>query len=237
MSTKFFRLHLSRTLFRSIMILAILVTSLGMPQPVRAAAILTIEPITWNVVGLDSNNVLDGPNDFPVGVRVCNVGDAPATDVSSEFYWDDAVYSGYYTSSVNAHPYINLRDGTLRRFTPGNGYSIPSLTAGECTDFYYEILISRDSNAYNQTRGYHITAWSDEVTTPVSTPTPREMYIEHLVSQSRNSVTRVDIADDVAGLPGTYYTIYNGIPTTQAISLQVGREYWFKLYGNEKERL
>ena len=29
----------------------------------------TIRPVTWNVVGLDSNNVKVGPNRFPVGAR------------------------------------------------------------------------------------------------------------------------------------------------------------------------
>lgn len=39
--------------------------------PVRATGSLNIEPITWNVIGLDSNNVNVGPNDFPVGARAC----------------------------------------------------------------------------------------------------------------------------------------------------------------------
>ncbi|MFA9403836.1 MAG: hypothetical protein ACERKY_12330, partial [Anaerolineales bacterium] len=43
---------------------------LGSPLLAHADAILTIEPITWNVVGLDSNNVNVGPNNFPIGVRV-----------------------------------------------------------------------------------------------------------------------------------------------------------------------
>jgi 3D (Asp-Asp-Asp) domain-containing protein len=36
-------------------------------------ASLTITPVTWNVVGLDSNNVAVGPNVFPLGARVCNI--------------------------------------------------------------------------------------------------------------------------------------------------------------------
>ena len=53
-----------------------------------AAAVLTITPLTWNVVGLDSNNVNVGPNNFPVGARVCNTGDTTATNVSSSFNWE-----------------------------------------------------------------------------------------------------------------------------------------------------
>ena len=49
-----------------------LTVSLFRPQfGVSAAPGLTITPITWNVVGLDSNEVSVGPADFPVGARVC----------------------------------------------------------------------------------------------------------------------------------------------------------------------
>src|SRR5438309_9624764 len=44
----------------------------GLFVPVFAHATLTVTPITWNVVGLDSNNPLSGPKDFPVGARVCS---------------------------------------------------------------------------------------------------------------------------------------------------------------------
>ncbi|KAF0109496.1 MAG: hypothetical protein FD147_2230 [Chloroflexi bacterium] len=40
------------------------------PSNVFAAPSLTITPLTWNVIGLDSNNVNVGPNTFPVGARV-----------------------------------------------------------------------------------------------------------------------------------------------------------------------
>ena len=43
--------------------------------------VLTITPITWGVVGLDSNNVTTGPNLFPVGARICNTGTTAATNV------------------------------------------------------------------------------------------------------------------------------------------------------------
>ncbi len=35
-----------------------------------AQAQLTIKPTTWNVIGLDSNNVNTGPDTFQVGARV-----------------------------------------------------------------------------------------------------------------------------------------------------------------------
>ena len=52
-------------------ILALLLIVTFFPQfSVRAAALLDIEPLTWNVIGLDSNDETVGPNRFPVGARV-----------------------------------------------------------------------------------------------------------------------------------------------------------------------
>ncbi|MDQ2690491.1 MAG: hypothetical protein M3Y68_00495, partial [Chloroflexota bacterium] len=80
----------------SLLIIAVVSASFRPQRTVSAAPILTITPITWNIIGLDSNNVNVGPNTFPVGARVCNVGDTVATNVTSNFVWD------------SANPYINL---------------------------------------------------------------------------------------------------------------------------------
>jgi hypothetical protein len=106
------------TILRFLVIASTLLALMFQPQgTAQAAAILTITPITWNVVGLDSNNVNLGPNNFPVGARVCNTGDTAALNVVSTFVWD--------TSAT----YIDLRPGSL------SSYSVPSLGAGACTDF------------------------------------------------------------------------------------------------------
>jgi hypothetical protein len=68
------------------LLIVLLSTSLFQPPSiVSAAGILTVTPITWNVIGLDSNNVTVGPNHFPVGARVCNTGDEVVTNVTSSF--------------------------------------------------------------------------------------------------------------------------------------------------------
>ena len=127
-----------------LILIGTLVASLFQPQSrASAAAVLTITPLTWNIVGLDSNNVNVGPNNFPVGARVCNTGDAVATNVVSNFVWD------------SADPFINLRPGSF------NTLSVSSLGIGACTDFYYEVTVTRNASAYNHTRRYHITASAD----------------------------------------------------------------------------
>src|SRR6266852_5497086 len=135
-----------------------------------AYAGLTITPTTWNVIGLDSNNVNSGPNSFQIGARVCNTGGAPVTNVSSSFVWD----------SSNA--FINLSGPST--------INVPSLAAGGCVDFYYSAVVTRTASAYNTTRGYHITVTGDSVAS-VSTPTPRELNVEKIISQNRNSVNSI----------------------------------------------
>ena len=42
------------------------------PIASHAATTLTVTPIAWNVIGLDSNNPAVGPANFPIGARVCS---------------------------------------------------------------------------------------------------------------------------------------------------------------------
>jgi uncharacterized repeat protein (TIGR01451 family) len=135
-----------------------------------AYAGLSIRPTTWNVIGLDSNNVNSGPNSFQVGARVCNTGATAVTNVSGTFVWD--------TTNL----FITLAGPNVR--------NVPSLAAGSCVDFYYSAIVTRTSLAYNATRGYHITVTGDSVAS-VSTPVPRELYVEKLISQNRNSVNSI----------------------------------------------
>ena len=71
------------------------------------------------------------------------------------------------------------------------------LAAGAFTDFYFNVLITRDSNAYDRTRKYHITV-TQTGGAPVVTAQPRQIYVEHLISQNRNGV------DSITG-PSTVY--------------------------------
>lgn len=157
---------------------------------------LAITPITWGVVGLDSNNVNAGPNLFPVGARVCNNGDAPATNVTSTFVW----------GSTNAN--INLRTGS------SSSLSLSTLAAGSCTDFYYEIEITRTAAAYDTTRTFHITATADTLGI-ISTPTPREIFVERLVSQNRNSVTGIKLNGATIPFGGTMNLIVGNTYTIE----------------------
>lgn len=182
----------STVAFVAALFCAVLVSAL----PVKAATTLTVTPITWNVVGLDSNDPAAGPYRFPVGARVCS--SVATTNVAVNWVWD----------SANAN--LNLRPGSL------NSITFPSIAAGACADAYFEVEVTRVLAAYGTTRRYHITATDTSGT--VSTPTPRELYVERLISQNRNGITDVKL---------------NGvsIPAGGTMTLLVGNTYTIELDG------
>ncbi|HWS24790.1 MAG TPA: sortase [Anaerolineales bacterium] len=191
---------------RTLLAVILLANAVAMPTgAVNASPVLTIEPITWNTVGLDSNNVNVGPNQFPVGARVCNTGTSTAENVSSIFEWD------------SSNSLINLTPGTLSEYS--GTYSV-DLAAGECKDFYYEISVTRNSSAYDTSRQYHITATADGLAS-ISTPDNREIFVEHLVSQSRNSVENIEVGTSPANL--------QTVPVGGSVNMTIGNTYYIRL--------
>lgn len=158
--------------------------------PAAAAASLTIVTTTWDIVGLDSNkpSVSNGrPNEFPVGAKVCNTGDTAATSVQTAFNWT--------TANTN----LSLANATTTR-------SLGTLAPGACANATYNVVVNRNQQSFNaRTRGYQITATATGGLT-ASTPANRELYVEKLVSQSRNSV----IGISSAACTGGSCTVYRG---------------------------
>ena len=140
----------------------------------QAQAALTVTPITWDVVGLDHNRPLtSGPDLFPVGAQACSDAAAAGVDVTMD--WGNADTR-----------YINHRAGSLTTL------SFPALGAGECVDAYFEIQLTRSADAFGASRPYTITATeTGNPTNTASTPAGRQIYIERLVSQNRNSTTQI----------------------------------------------
>lgn len=150
-------------------------------QEAQAAPDLTVTPLTWNIIGLDSNRPADGPRHFPVGARVCSEGEATSGPVVVDFIWNDPDGS-----------YIYLRPGSLGHLT------FPALAADQCVDAYFEVEVNPIAASYLKTRRYTITATSGAET--ASTPQPRELFVEYLISQNRNATTDVRFGTTPANL-------------------------------------
>ena len=182
-----------------------LVLLLGMAS--TASAALTITPITWDIIGLDSNSPATGPYRFPVGAEICS--DVTTTNVVvADFVWD------------SSNVYINLRPGSPTSIT------IDSLDAGACADVYFEAEINPVANAFDTVRRYHITA--DDGSGEVSTPQPRQLYVEYLISQNRNGVTAIKYWSESLGpTPGPGSMI--DVPAGASMTLAVGQSYYIEL--------
>jgi hypothetical protein len=172
-----------------------------------AVAALSITPISWNVVGLDSNDVNSGPNRFPVGARVCSDVSTGANDVIATFAFEPG-----------GSPHINLRGGSA------NPINLGPMGINECRDAYFEAEITRTAAAYDTTRLYTITAVEDNVpANTVTTPTPRELYVERLISQNRNSIQTVSFGP--IGGPLT------NVNAGGALNLAIGETYDIRITG------
>src|SRR3954463_2254704 len=172
-----------------------------LPIAAHAATTLTVSPIAWNVIGLDSNNPANGPANFPVGARVCS--SVATTNVAVNFVWD------------TANAFVDLRAGSLATI------NIPSIGAGQCSDAYFEVSIVRNASAFDTTRRFHITA--TDVSGTASTVVPREIYVEHLISQNRNSITDVKYGTNLGNLVS--------VPDGGSMNLVVGNTYVIQLLG------
>ncbi|HEX8456486.1 MAG TPA: hypothetical protein VF656_04115 [Pyrinomonadaceae bacterium] len=160
------RLDVSKALARSLrLLLGLVFVVLVCAQSAQAQ--LNITPTTWNVIGLDSNDQTAGPNTFQTGVRACNTSAATLNNLRAEFFWD------------SANTYINLSGASVVMWR--------TLAPGACVDFYFPVVVTRTSSAFFTARRFHITVSADGVPA-TSTPTPRELYVEKLLSQGRNTV-------------------------------------------------
>ena len=174
-----------------------LLRGLGLAVCVYAAGVsaqtLNITPITWGVIGLDSNNVTVGPDTFPIGARVCNIagtGGIAATNVTANFTFGAGNAAGVAAINLAPSSTSSINFGTLTSgIVPPSQYQIRDIPAN-CADFYINVLITRATASYTQTRQFVITASSANAAN-VSTPSPREIYVERLVSQARNSVNQI----------------------------------------------
>jgi hypothetical protein len=133
---------------------------------------LTVKLIAWGLVGLDSNNVAVGPNQFVIGARVCATTQA-ATNVVATLVWD------------SANPFISTAPGSPTTLPPSP--TTVDLAIGKCFDFYFNIEITRTVAAFFTSRRYRVLVTANGQWT-ISTSSQRQIYVEKFVSQNRNDV-------------------------------------------------
>ena len=165
-----------------ITLVLVALVSITRPNTAEGADSLSVRPITWDVIGLDSNKVTDGPARFPVGARICNTGGTSTGAVSAHFVWD----------STNAH---------LSLVGPSS-VAVGTLAVSACADVFFDVAVARDKAAWNTARGYHIEVLVGSATI-TRTPTNRQLYVEKLVSQNRNAITAITGGGGLTDAPTT----------------------------------
>lgn len=154
-------------------------------QPARAAAALTITPMNWDVIGLDSNKPQTAGliNKFVQRFKVCNVDSAVTADsVKTTWTW---VAGG--STRINLVNGTNTDGGATDRTTVGN------LAPGACAITSYNLIVdtgprSQSFPATPNTRPYTVGVSTTTAGFSATTALNRRLYVQKLVSQSRNAI-------------------------------------------------
>ena len=136
---------------------------------------LTLTKGSWDTIGLDHNNVNQGPNQYLVQIRVTNNALTTANNVTANFTF------------TTTNPYINLAPNENATKNLGN------IPPGVTIDVFYLIEITRTSAAYDTSRNYTVTIAGTNTGTP-DTITGR-LYVQKLVSQNRNNVLSITVSN------------------------------------------
>jgi uncharacterized repeat protein (TIGR01451 family) len=198
--------------------LSILVCIIWMATVSPVMAGLSVTPITWDVVGLNHNRPLTlGPNLFPVAARVCNESGAGLADIDVNFVWPDGAGNNWNDGQPGTgDAFINLRPESL------TSLHIPMLDDEECLDAYFEIQITRATNAFGNTRPYRIEARDSDEVLLGSTPDFRQIYIEELIRQNRNEIVGLRFGEEQDG------SDWQDIAGGGTVALVVGETYYLE---------
>jgi hypothetical protein len=206
---------------------AVSLLTLGAMAPAMAG--LTITPITWNVIGLDSNNPAAGPNVFPVGARVCAVGSASTGDVRADFRWEPTPIPTNVLGSASAEGACGGLDCIISRPTSLTELNLGPLAINQCRDAYFEVEVRRLNASYEKVRRFSIGAWDttgSQAAPNVFTPRPRELYVERLISQNRNSISNSPSYEISLPVPSASDTFPAALSNASgAIAVEVGEIY------------
>ncbi|MEB3226244.1 MAG: hypothetical protein VKJ86_10640 [Synechococcus sp.] len=175
-----------------------------LPAPAQSGG-LYIEPITFDAIGLDSNNVNVGPNDYLSGARVCNISGQTLNNITVQFVRLGATNNFISVTALGSNTdtltIASLPTGSTPPNFNNNAFidsGISNITPANCYNAYFNVVIQRTPAAYNTFQQYKIEARASGVTTVDTNQRVAELfpgsngvqqlYVEKILSQARNSV-------------------------------------------------
>jgi|GEM_PF-2724142 len=172
------------------------------PQTAQASTTnLSTDIMSWNILGVDSNSPKTaGPHEFLVQVRVTNTGATDASNVFTNFSWGTGTADDYLSLLSSANQPLN------------------TITAATYKDVFYVVKVTpkqsgsdsddNPSNAvFDTTRPFTVSTTSPDAST---TSDGQSLYIEHILSQSRNHIlsSTVTPSNPLVGQPFTVHVEY-----------------------------
>ncbi len=168
-------------------IIAVAVITLSMGS--ASAADLNLTTGSWDTIGLDHNNVNEGPNLFIIQTHVKNNGTTSASNVSGTVTF----HSG--------SSYVNLKTGENTTKNLGN------IAPGETKDLYYQIEVTRDANAYGTNRPYTVEVFENGISIGTINGTLRVLPKNNgLIGQNRNEIISIS-SNNTSPQVGDIFTV------------------------------
>ena len=195
--------------------------SFSLYLPASAAAALSAEIVSWQVIGLDSNAPATSPPElFLVQAQITNTGDAPATNVTTTLAMNPPDCGGVACITLVSSP----------------TYAIGTLAPGETGDAFWTVRIAKTAAALDTTTPITVTAQADDLAPVTATQVPRdppcgsnstgasELFVESLISQSRNNVLSYSVSPGVQ-LPDGTWEVVQGSDFTVMVVANTATEY------------
>lgn len=143
-------------LWRVLLLIAVVVLASGLffqPRPVRGQDTpLLLELITWNILGLDEDDLSNSPNTYVVAARICNLTNDPLPNLRVTFTWED----GDGDSAIQLVTSDNSTPSTV---------SVPlgTLPPEPCWILPIQVRVARDSASIDETRTFSLEVTADGV--------------------------------------------------------------------------
>lgn len=212
----------ARRIYRILLALFVVLVGLQQSSPAFAATTLTAEIVSWQIIGLDSNDPTGGtPELFLVQAQVTNTGAEPATDA-------------FATISLTSPPCGSVDCVTL---VSASTDQLGTIAPGETVDAFWTVRVAKTPLAFGTVTQVEVTAGASNAPTVIATQVDRApppcgsdatpggtLLVEDLISQSRNDVISYTVSPGTQRADGSW-EIPQGSSFTVTVIAQTATNY------------
>lgn len=181
---------------------------LATSPPAFAATTLSAEIVSWQVIGLDSNDPTGSPPEvFLVQAKVTNTGAEPATNASATLT----------LGTLSPNPCDP--EACITLISPAT-YELGDLAAGATANAFWSVRVARTAAAFDTSTPVTVTAVADNAPQVTATQVDRSpapcgtndtpggtLFVERLISQNRNDVLSYTVDPGVQRDDGSWEVV------------------------------